>query len=445
MTETRELARFLVQSRIDDVPAPVRHEAARALLNWTGCAIGSSRHDTVERALAAVRPLAGPPQATVLGRAERLDILHAALLNGIASHVLDFDDTHPNAIHPSGPVAPVLLALAEHAPMSGAALVHAFILGVETEIRIGNAVHPAHYDAGWHMTGTAGVFGAAAAAGKALGLDLQQMTWALGLAATQSAGLREMFGSMCKSLHPGRAAQNGLTAALLAARDFTSTDRGIEAPRGFAHVLSSARNLAAITDGLGTRYALSENMYKPFACGLVLHAAIDGCIELRRTRGLTGPGIEAIELRTNPIVLELTGKPRPTTGLEGKFSIYHAAAVAIVRGAGGEPEFGDAAVCDPAVIALRDLVRVDTDPAIGWMEARVRIRMADGRAFDLHVPHALGSLGKPLADRDIEAKFRALVDGILPPARAQELIDACWAIESNPDAGSLARLGAVAG
>lgn len=202
MNVTRTLARYLVQSRYEDVPAPIRHEAARALLNWLGCAIGAARHETIDRMIAALAPFSGPPQASILGRSERFDILHAALINGVSSHVLDFDDTHARAIHPSAPVLPALLAFAQWRPVSGAQLVHAFVLGVEAEERVGLSVFPEHYAIGWHITGTAGVFGAAAAIGKLLGLDEQKMCWALGIAATQSSGLREMFGSMCKSFHP---------------------------------------------------------------------------------------------------------------------------------------------------------------------------------------------------------------------------------------------------
>ncbi|HWP87531.1 MAG TPA: MmgE/PrpD family protein, partial [Burkholderiales bacterium] len=243
MEVTKTLAQFVVDSRYDAIPEKVRHEAKRSVLNWLGCAIGASRHEGIDIALAALAGFSGPAQASLLGRGERLDIMHAALLNGISSHMFDFDDTHlKTVIHPSGPVASALLALAEYKPMSGADFLHAFILGVEVECRIGNAVYPSHYDIGWHITGTAGVFGAAAAVGRALKLNAQQMTWALGIAATQSAGLREMFGTMCKPFHPGRAAQNGMTAAFLASKNFTSSERGIEAPRGFANVLATARN-----------------------------------------------------------------------------------------------------------------------------------------------------------------------------------------------------------
>jgi 2-methylcitrate dehydratase PrpD len=279
---TRLLARYVVQSQPATIPEPVVRQAARTLLNWIGCAVGGSNHETVDCALAALTEFSGPRLATVLGRKERLDAPHAALINGISSHVLDFDDTQlKTIIHPAGPVLPAILALAERHPVTGVDFLHAFILGVEVECRIGKAVYPAHYDAGYHITGTAGIFGAAAASGKLLGLSEQQMIWALGTAATQAAGLREMFGSMCKSLHVGRAAQNGLEAALLAARNFTSSDRGIEAARGFAYILSPARNFAAISEGLGTNYEILENTFKPFACGIVIHPVIDGCIQLR--------------------------------------------------------------------------------------------------------------------------------------------------------------------
>src|SRR5688572_7206894 len=318
MEVTRTLARFIVDHRYAGIPDGVRHEAARSFLNWVGCAVGGSRHETVERALAALAPFSGPAESTVLGRGDRLDIMQTALMNGITSHTFDFDDTHlKTVIHPSGPVASAILALAERRTVKGEDFMHAFILGVEAECRIGNSVYPAHYDVGWHITGTAGVFGAAAAAGRLLGLSEQQMTWALGIAATQSCGLREMFGTMCKPFHPGNAARNGLLAALLAQKNFTSSVQGIEAKRGFANVLSTAFKPGEITDKLGETWEVSLNTYKPFACGIVIHPAIDGCVQLRNEHKLTGDEIEAIALKAHPLVLELTGKKTPQVGLEG--------------------------------------------------------------------------------------------------------------------------------
>src|SRR5712672_4693731 len=316
---TRSLARFIVTTRFEDLPENVRHEAKRTLLNWVGCAIGACRQDTVTNVIAALAPFAGPGQATLLGRRERMDILNAALVNGISSHVLDFDDTHPlTTIHPAAPVAPALLALTEHQPVNGRDFVLALVLGVETACRIGNAVVPAHYEAGWHITGTAGVFGSAAATGRILGLNEQQMCWALGLAAAQPVGLQEMFGSMTKSFHPGQAAQNGLTAALLAHKGYTASEHGLEAKRGWLNVLSTACDYAAFADG---GWEILNNSYKPFACGLVVHPVIDGCIQLRDQNHLAADMIDRIEVAVHPRVMDVTAIKEPRTGLEGKFSV----------------------------------------------------------------------------------------------------------------------------
>jgi 2-methylcitrate dehydratase PrpD len=437
---TRRLSRYVVESEWSDVPEGARKEATRSILNWVGCALGGAPHETVDCALDALSELSGPRVASVLGRRERLDILLASLLNGMSSHVLDFDDTHlATIIHPAGPVAPALLALAERQPMSGADFLHAFVLGVEVECRIGMAVYPAHYDEGYHITGTAGVFGAAAASGKILGLDERQMGWALGLAATQSAGLREMFGTMTKSFHPGRAAQNGLTAALLASRNFTSSERGIEAPRGFAFVLSEERDLSKITEGLGESFEITRNTYKPFPCGIVIHPTIDACIQIRNENGVTPDAIESVDLRVHPLVLELTGKKAPASGLEGKFSVYHSAAVALVRGGAGLAEYEDAAVQDRIVIGVRDRVTATADTTIGEEQVRARVVLKDGRRLEKYIEHAIGSLERPLSDSDLEAKFRGQARSVLSEAQTGELLSLCWSLSSLSDAGLIAR------
>ena len=441
---TRRLARYVVAAQPQDLPEAVRKEATRTLLNWVGCAVGGSRQDAVNNAIAALSPFFGPAQASVLGRRERVDVMHAALMNGISSHIFDFDDTHlKTVIHPAGPVASAILALAEYRPVSGRDFLHALALGVEVECRIGNAVYPAHYDVGWHITGTAGVFGATAAAGKLLGLSEQQMVWAIGLAATQPVGLREMFGTMTKSFHPGRAAQNGLTAALLASRNFTSSNQGLEAKSGWASVLSTTRNYAEITENLGKTYEISLNTYKPFACGIVLHPAIDGCIQLRNQYKLTADQIDRIELRVHPLVLELTGKKTPQTGLEGKFSIYYAAALAIVQGAAGEQQFSDRLVRDPVIVALRDRVATVIDSAIKEDQVRIAVTLKDGRRLEKFVEHAVGSVDRSMSDADLEAKFAGLADGVLPPAQTKRLIDLCWRIEKLRGAAELAKAATV--
>ncbi|MGL4962333.1 MAG: MmgE/PrpD family protein [Inquilinus sp.] len=442
---TRILARHLVAARTEDLPADVRHEGLRTFLNWLGCAVGSARHEAVSIAIDALGPFSGPPQAGILGRSERMDVLHAALINGISSHVFDFDDTHlKTVIHPAGPVASAILALAELQPVSGRDFLNALVLGVDVECRIGNAVYPDHYHVGWHITGTTGVFGAAAAAGKLLGLDEQQMVWALGLAATQPVGLREMFGTMTKSFHPGRAAQNGLTAALLAQRGYTSSEQGIEAKRGWANVTSTHRDYDEITGDLGGRNEILLNSYKPFACGIVIHPAIDGCVQLRNEHGLVSTDIDRIALKVHPLVLELTGKKTPKTGLDGKFSVYHSAAVAIIDGRASEPQYSDERVRDPQVTALRDRVTAEIDPAMPADAVAVTVTLKDGRVLQKRVDHAIGSVARPMTDRDLEAKFTDLVQPVHGEAGAAGLLRACWDLESVADAGDIARMAQTA-
>ncbi len=438
---TNILARYVVSAKYDDLPQNVRKEGVRTLLNWVGVAIGGSRHQTVDIAASALAPFSGPPQASLLGRRERFDIMNAAFINGVSSHIFDYDDTHlKTIIHPAGPVVSAILAMAEMQPVSGRDFLNALVLGVETECRIGNAVYPNHYDVGWHITGTAGVFGAAAAAGKLLGLNDQQMVWALGLAASQPVGLRKSFGSMNKSFNPGRAASNGIFAAVLASKNYTSSDGMIEAKRGWANTISTKQDYAEITDGLGQRYEAALNTYKPFACGIVLHPAIDAAVQLRNENKLTADQIERVELKVHPLVLELTGKKTPREGLEGKFSIYHAVAVALIEGAGGEKQFSDRAVTDPAVVALRGKVVPVVTPGIDTAQVDMTVVLKDGRTLNRFIAHAVGSLDVPMSDQALEAKFSDLSDGILPAAAIRQVMDLCWKVETLTNAADIARM-----
>jgi 2-methylcitrate dehydratase PrpD len=441
---TAILARYIVQAKPADIPDTVKREARRSLLNYVGVAVGGSRHETVARAIAALAPFAGKLQANLLGRPERFDILHAALVNGISSHIFDYDDTHlKTIIHPAGPVMSAALALAQHRTVSGTDFLHAAILGMETECRIGNAVFPSHYDMGWHITGSCGTFGSAAACGKLLGLTEQQMIWALGIAASQPVGLKIQFGSMTKSFHPGRAAQNGLTAALLAAQNFTADGHALEGKDGWAQALSRGVKWQEVTQGLGSRFEAALNTYKPFACGIVTHPAIDAAIQLRNENKLRTDDIVSVRLHANPLVLSLTGKRDPRSGLEGKFSIYHCVAVGLIYGAAAEKQFQDGIVRDAKVIALRRKVSMQADPRVDPAGCELTIRLKDGRSLSRKIQNAIGSLKNPMSDQALEAKFFDLADGILPAPQARRLADLCWTIEKASDAGAIARNAAI--
>jgi len=440
MSETKILASYLVSNRWEDIPPDVRHEAKRALVNVVGCAIGGSPHPAVTTAIRALGPFSGERTASVIGRVERLDSLHASLMNGISSHVEDYDDTTPkNYSHTSSPVASALFAYASANPVGGRDFVEAFVLGFEAASRIGNVVYPSHYDVGWHMTGTIGVFGAAAAIGKLIGLDQQQMVWALGLAATQSAGLREMFGSMGKAFHPGRSAQNGYAAALLAQAGFTSGERGIEGPRGFAHVQAAARDLSRIATRLGVDFDLRENTYKPFPCGIVNHPTIDGAIQIHDEQRPDPASIVAVRLRVAPLVLDLCNQQNITKGLQGKFSVYHGAAVGLVRGKAGLREYTDEAVNDAAIKRVRELTTAHGDPSVTEDQVHVEVELSDGRRLSKFVEQSLGNIHKPLSDQQLEEKFRDQAVLVLPAAQVESIVQQCWQIDRLDDVGELVR------
>jgi 2-methylcitrate dehydratase PrpD len=441
MLETQTLASYIVTSRIESVPDDVRHEARRAIVNYVGCALGGSADTAVDRAIQALGPYSGKPTASILGRSERMDPLHASLMNGISSHVYDYDDTTPkNYIHPTSPVASALFAYASANPVSGRDFMEAFILGFEAESRIGNAVYPAHYDVGWHITGTAGVFGAAAAIGKLLDLQGHEMIWAIGLAATQAAGLREMFGSMAKALHPGRAAQNGYAAALLAQAGFTAGEHGLEGPRGFAAVQAAKYDLSKITARLGEDFDLRANTYKPFPCGIVNHPTIDGCIQIHDEHGLAPDQITAVRLRVAPLVMDLCNQQGITKGLQGKFSVYHGAAIGLVRGKAGIQEYTDEAVNDPQIKRVRELVSAVGDPSITEDQARIEVELASGVKLTRFVEQSLGNIHRPMTDKQLEAKFRDQAVAALPTTQVEKAIELCWKIDELTDVGELVQV-----
>ncbi|MDE2092509.1 MAG: MmgE/PrpD family protein [Burkholderiales bacterium] len=437
---TRALARFVATHPSRGWSEAVEREAHRTLLNWLGCAVGAARHEATEAALAAVQMLQPAPQATVLGRRERVDMASAALVNGIASHTFDFDDTHlKTIIHPAGPVASALLALAEVQGASGRALIDALVLGIDVSCRMGNLMYPAHYDRGWHITGSTGMLGAAAGCARLLGLDEPQTTMALGIAASQPVGLREQFGTMTKPLHPGAAARAGLMSALLARHGYTASPRALEAARGYAQVVSTECAWHEATDELGARFEISFNSYKPYACGIVIHPSIEACARLRE-QGVSPAQIERIELKVHPLVLELTGKKEPADGLAAKFSVYHGCAAGLVFGCAGEAEFSDAVVNRADLVALRRKVVASVDARIAEDAVEATAWLTDGRRVQVVVEHALGSTERPMSDAALDAKFHGLADPVLGAPRCNELIEACRGAASAPDLRRLAAL-----
>jgi 2-methylcitrate dehydratase PrpD len=373
---TAELAEVLARSRWDDVPAAVRREATRAVVNIAGCVV-AGRAD---------------PALGILRRTFPHD---EALLDAAAATAHDYDDTHlRTVIHATPPVAGALFSLARSRSVSGPQFLHALVLGMETTCRLGNAVTPGHYERGWHITSTCGVFGATAAAGKILQLNEKQFVHAFGIAATQAAGLVEVLGSMARVLNAGFAARNGLAAALLAADGFEGPARPLEGLRGFLNVFGGRNDARELVEGWGKRWELTQVAYKPYPSGVVLHALIDACLEQREKIRES----ESIVVALNPLAVERTDRPEPRNALEARLSAHHAVAVVALRGRAGLAEFSDAAAMDSELQAFRRRVRVVPEKRLDKMAALVTA----GKSV-ISAPAS-----KPLDDARLEAKLREL-------------------------------------
>lgn len=426
--ETQLLVQNCLQTSWEDIPEEVKLHGKRSLFNWMGVAIGASEHETIDIALHLKDEINSAEQVSLFGRSEKVDILLATLLNGMSSHIFDFDDTHLDTIHhPSGPVAPVVMALGEKLNLSGKKILHAFILGCEAELRIANAVYPSHYQKGWHITSSTGVFGSAIAAGILLDLNEEQLVYALGLAGTQTFGLREMFGSMTKPFHPGKAAQNGLLAALLAKHGFTSSKQVLEAKRGFANVTAPSHDLEKVNVNWGTDWELLKNSFKPYACGIVLHPSIDACIAFKNYA--LPDEVERIELTVNPYVLELTGKKEPKTGLEGKFSIYHTASIAFLEGDASEEQYSNEKVLHPDYVKFREKIFPIVNDNMAEDKVDARMFLNDGRVIDVNIENATGSIQNPMTDEALKKKFNTLTKNIINSQEAELLTSYLYTLE----------------
>ena len=435
---TRRLMEWAASTRHEALPEAVVRSSRRLLLDYVGVAVGGADHEAAPIALEVARTLGGEPQATILGHGERTSVANAALVNGVSSHVLDYDDTHiPTILHPTGPIASAGLGIAEWRGLSGAELLRTHIIALEVSTRVSLALYPRHYDAGWHMSGTTGTIGAGIAAALLCGADGPQLVHALGIAATQAAGHREQFGTMSKSLHVGKAAANGVLAGLLATRGYTAAPDPIEGRRGMFAVMSGRGDAEALSAGLGSDWEIDRVGIKPYACGVVAHPPIDAARRLRTAHGLDPAEIEDLELRVNPLVVELTGKPEPRTGLEGKFSVAFCAAVALLEGAVGPHEFTDEMVRRPDVVALRDRIHPRAVAEIHHSQAEATARMRDGREVSVRIDAATGTPENPISDNELRRKFLDLVEPVLGAERGRELLGHAERIDDLASLGPL--------
>lgn len=437
---TEEFAAFIAGLQFTDLPAAAVHAASRGLLDWLGCALAASTHKTLDKTITVLESMGSSPKATVLGRALRLSHGDAALVNGQMGHLLDFDDTHMGGVvlHASSPILAALLSAAERRVTSGQDLILAYVCGFEAGIRVGRSA-PGHHPGGWHLTGTLGTFAAATAVAKLQQLDAPAITHALGIAGTQAAGMQQNRGTMCKSFHAGRAASNGLLAALLAEQGFDSSDEIIEGKRGFARIYSDVATPEQMTASLGAEWQILGNGHKPYACGVVLHPAIDAMIGLRQQGPLDPDQIDSITLWVNPLVVSITGTVAPTTGLHSKFSIYHSAAVALIDGEAGIAQYSDQRVQDPRVTSVSRKITVRVDAGLRRDEAVAEL-VRDGQVQRVHVEHASGTVLNPMSDAALTAKFLANALPVIGAAKAGQVVKLVFGLTMLDDVRQLIEL-----
>jgi 2-methylcitrate dehydratase PrpD len=410
---TRDLAAAIVAFALTDLPDAVLHEAKRSLFNVLAVAIGASMHPGVDAIVRVARDTGGLPVAPIVGRTALADAHFAALANGFAAHVDDYDDTHlATVIHPAASIAATLLALAPSTVPDGAAAMRAFVLGCEVQLRVGVAISPEHYDDGWHITGTCGTIGAAVTAAALLGLDADATARAIGIAASDTVGQREAFGRMTKAYHAGKAAANGILAATLASRGFTAPLDALEAAGGFADALATTHRIGSLDTNLHANYELAKNTYKPYPCGIVAHPSIDAAVALSMRIGSVD-NIVSVAIHCNPLVPELMGNLTPDDGLKARFSCVHGVTMGLRDGIVGLPQYEDANVVLDDVKALRARVKLEPDKEMPRASARVSVVLKDGTTIEEFVASARGSLERPLTDIELNAKAEALVEPVL--------------------------------
>lgn len=439
---TAILADYVAQSHSSAFPDSVRAEGVRSFVNWLGCVLGGANDPAVHTLRRVLARTSGPPEATVLGHGERLDIFGAALCNGMSNSIRGFNDTHLKTIaHPTASVGAALLALAESRPIKGIDFLHALILGIEIQCRVGNVLMtpPATSHFGLSMVGLVGGIGAAVAVAKALGLDSQRTLWAIGIAGGQAGGLRCTHGTPASHLLSGQAASAGLLAGLLAEEGFAAAAQTLEGEKGFAAALGHNADPLVAIEGLGSSYEILNNTYKPYPCGIVVHPIIDACLDVARAHHLKAEDIERVDLSVSQSALDLCGRRDPPNALLAATSIYHWAAIALRFHEAGLQHFNDEYTQDPSIVALRGRITATAEAQRGADSAAATVILKDGRQFHTDVQHARGSEHRPMTDEELSSKFLQQAALVMEPATARRLLDCCWAIPDVDDVGALVR------
>jgi 2-methylcitrate dehydratase PrpD len=440
---TETISRFIVESSFENLPEKVVEAGKCSFLDWISVTLGGAKEQPARILVDFIKELGGKKQASILGYGISTSTLNAAFVNGAMSHVLDYDDAHSETRnHTSAPLFPAVLAIAEKEGLNGKDLITAYIIGFEVSNRIGLALGKRYYEEGWHATSILGRFGAAAGSSNLLGLKTTQVKHALGLAGTQSGGIRSAFGTMAKPFHAGKAAADGLQSAMLAQRNFTGPKDIFKDSSEYVGLFSEEYDSGHIVKGLAKNYHILTNSFKLHAACLLLHPVIDGLLSIKREVNPSPDEIESIELEVAPLCLSVTDKPRISDGAEGKFSIHFCSALAMIEGNLGNREFSNALVKDRRIRDLMQKVRVSSILSLEENEAKIVVNILKGGRYSRQITAPKGHPRNPMTFDEILEKFRVLNRGVISGVRIEEIAEM---VENLQDLLNIRRLIALCG
>ena len=441
-TNAALLGQFVSSLRMESLPNEVIHEAKRTLIDWFAGVLTGASDLSAQKLQTVIADVAPHGSAAIAGTSQSTNPPFAALANGYASHLYDYDDVFnpvETTIHLSSCLWPAILALGATRAVSGRQGVVSLVAGFEAGARVARAAGIGHYESAWQVTGTAGRIAAAAAVARGLDLDAERSVHAFGIAAAQAAGLREIYGSDTKALQPGKAAMDGLISGLLSEQGFTSRPTALEGSRGFLRAVSPDPNMDLLIDGLDIVWHTLENGHKLYPSASLIHPAIDAAIAVSALwpGDLDPSKVETVEVAMHPFAAEVTQQRHTAPGSDARFSAPHCIASALVNGSLGIDDFGPAAVASRSISALRDKIRIAPDSTYSKRAARVVVIATDGRVLEQTVLENRGCPGNPLSDEEIETKLSVAAEPYLDPGSVRVLINRCWDLESATDISDL--------
>lgn len=441
MTVTERFAEYIHQTSFEDIPSEVQRYAKLCLLDWIGVTLGGSREPVSDILLDFIDIVGGNEHATIIGKGRKTNLIFAALANGTLSHALDFDDTHKGAgIHPSVCLAPAVVAAAEYMKSSGRDFITAFVIGFEIAARIGGAAGQGHYDHGFHATSTIGRFSATAGAAKLMGLSCDQIVNAFGIAGTQVSGLREVFGTMSKPFHAGKAAMDGVMSVALAKRNFDSSREIFEGRFGLKNVFAPEADASRLFADLGTEYHIMDIAFKPYASALATHSTIQAIEEMKEMEGITAEDVHSIQIEFAPLPFSVVNIKHPRKVLEGKFSVYQCAALAFVKGRVNPDMFTREWIDDSEVAGFRERINVLLNTNLKKFETMIKVTTKDGRLLENFIRESRGSAEDPLTFIEMKKKFMGLAEPVISEENAEKLVEMIGCLPEIEDMNEIINL-----